>query len=412
MKSKLFSRFVFFLLMAALAAGFALAASGEAKLEGVVVDETGQVVSEATVLITHPTRTTLMKKEVTDEEGLFEFIIKPVENPYKIEVTKEGHALYRGEIELEDGKALKIRVELPTLVEGADNPKAISLYNEGVQAEQGGDLALAVQKYEEALGHQADFPRAIYALAHGLYEQGKPAEALPHASRLLELEPAHRSGLLVLYDAAKAVGDQQALLKAAHGLAGTDEGKALAAELNNEAVDATNAREFAEAEQKYRLAAAFDDSEPAMQVNLASVIFAQGRVGEALGVADQVLKRWPENPGALEIRYMGLGILGNHKKSADALAKLLAASDKDRAAHAVHKVVDVLDGQGKDDAILAEFSAAAELMPDVASIRYQLGMLSLRRGQLDAAKEHFSAALELDPSHPDAQTARDILESL
>ena len=61
--------------------------------------------------------------------------------------------------------------------------------------------------------------------------------------------------------------------------------------------------------------------------------------------------------------------------------------------------------RGEVDAARNSFDAALETDPDAPSVRYRLALALVLKGDSDAARENLSRALEMDP-FPEVQAAR------
>jgi tetratricopeptide (TPR) repeat protein len=72
----------------------------------------------------------------------------------------------------------------------------------------------------------------------------------------------------------------------------------------------------------------------------------------------------------------------------------------------------LLNATKQRDRALAELKTTADLDPDDAECHYLAGVIYLRLGRLDEAKEEFAAAVKRKPDHPDARHNLALLEDL
>jgi len=384
----------------------------EGELIGIVSDEQGAPLPGASVALTNPGRAEFLMTATTDEGGSFSFVVRPIENPYRLVVTLAGHLPLESDFEFEAGTSKKMAIQLPSLESAPVIPGAVKAYNEGVKLEEDGSLEAAIAAYRRALEIQPSLAPALYALARGLEQQGEHREALEWIGRFLKLEPKDGSGLMVQVRAAKGAGDFERALASAEALSGSAEGSSLAAEFNNDAVALTGERDLAGAAALYRLALALDPRRVEARLNLAAVVFALGRVEQAAELASQVLEQSPEQPAALRLSYISLAVLGRTEVGSRAFARLLSTSGDREAAAAALQVADILEKRGQARAAIDSLAAIVDQVPGSAPVHHALGMLYLRQGLLDDAKTHLQQSADLAPDSEDAALARELLQSI
>lgn len=114
-----------------------------------------------------------------------------------------------------------ILASLPTASDAqrADNdilPRSIALQHEGLQAQQAGDLNVAIDYYESALAADPRNRSAIIALAQVARAQGLPGKAIGFYREALLLEP---NDIVALTGQGEALADKGALELAREKLA-------------------------------------------------------------------------------------------------------------------------------------------------------------------------------------------------
>src|ERR1700719_2240648 len=97
-------------LIACLAAAPMLAQTGSATVEGFVTDPTGAVVPNADVTLTQ-VATSVAQRTKTNAAGLFVFPASPI-GAYRITVTSAGMETWEGQVVLQAGLAVEVKVTL------------------------------------------------------------------------------------------------------------------------------------------------------------------------------------------------------------------------------------------------------------------------------------------------------------
>lgn len=292
-----------------LCAAGSLQAAGEGRVLGTVVDGSGAPLEGARVLLTRPGGYKLEKK--SDKKGQFTLLILDATQEYQIRIEKEGFSPFEGPVKpkLEDTLRLTFTLEKPTAAAPAEEAvstanQAIQAYNEGVTSLQGGDLATAAAKFQQASELNPELPEAPGALADVLLELKKPAEALAAADRYLALKPNDPRGLRARYDSLKALGETAKAKEALAALAQTDKSRDTAVRLMNEGIGFFNAGKAAEALPLFQAAEQADPSLVKAHYMLGLTYINTGDTAKAREHLQKFLELAPNDPDAATAKEM------------------------------------------------------------------------------------------------------------
>jgi serine/threonine-protein kinase len=139
--------------------------------------------------------------------------------------------------------------------------------------------------------------------------------------------------------------------------------------------------------------------------DLAHLLDAMGRPGEALAVFADLSARRPGN--ARHLTCYGQCLQAHVRpEAADVLGRAVAAAraairlePDDALAH--NSLGNALAGQGKLEAAVAEYRAAIRLKPDYAGAHYNLGLALAGQGKPEAAVAEYREAIRLKPDYAD-----------
>jgi tetratricopeptide (TPR) repeat protein len=202
-------------------------------------------------------------------------------------------------------------------------------------------------------------------LGYDLAHQGRPAEAIEHYQKALEINPdfaeAHNN-------LGTALLDQGRLEEASeHFHQALDKDPAFAEAHNNLGLLLTKQGRAAEAIEQYRKAIELNPDRAEMYNNLGKLLVTQGRIAEAM---EQFQKALEVEPDDAKVRY---------------------------------NLADILTAQGRWDEAIEQYQQALKQMPDSIHGHYQLGLALQSRGRFAAAVAQLQKVLELDPKHIPAQ---------
>jgi tetratricopeptide (TPR) repeat protein len=202
-------------------------------------------------------------------------------------------------------------------------------------------------------------------LGYDLAHQGRPAEAIEHYQKALEINPdfaeAHNN-------LGTALLNQGRLEEASeHYHQALDKDPAFAEAHNNLGILLTKQGGTAEAIEEYRKAIELNPNCAEFYNNLGNLLAAQRWADEAIGQFQKALEVEPDNA---KVRY---------------------------------NLANILSAQGRWDEAIEHYQQALKQMPDSTHAHYQLGLALQSRGRFTAAIAQFQKVLELDPRHVTAQ---------
>jgi tetratricopeptide (TPR) repeat protein len=235
-----------------------------------------------------------------------------------------------------------------------------------------GEWLLARQALERAVASDPEYAAAWALLGEARQQTGAP-DALEALNRALRLDPLDTS---------------------AHAYLG------LYWQRQNE---------FSRAAQFFRRAAELEPDNPFWLISLAEVTLAGGDVSGAYVYSVQATQAAPLN--ALAWRNLALFCLRTEAcLREDGLPAALTARNIDpddwRNADTLGQVWMAL---GADENARDALNQAIELAPGEAAPRFHLGLLYLRRGETDLARQNMQDALSLDPDGPLVETIQRVM---
>jgi tetratricopeptide (TPR) repeat protein len=185
----------------------------------------------------------------------------------------------------------------------------------------------------------------------------------------------------------------------------------------NEGVSALKNNDLAAAVSQFEQAAALNPELADAHIVLAEVYMEQKRSADAAAAAARYLALKPGDPRGLRVNYDALKASGDETKTKAALDALMAADPKD-AETAVRLFNEGAERTrtGSYDEAAVYFERVTQIAPDdpkFAKAHYVLGLSYAKDDAKKAqAKEHLQKFLQLAPSDPDAETARQMLDYL
>ena len=225
--------------------------------------------------------------------------------------------------------------------------------------------------YETTLARNPDSWVAHLNLGVALDDSGRPAEALPHLQRALELKPAYPETLNSLGTALNRLGRSQEALPLL--------------------------------EQAVKLQPRFAGAHNSLGVAL----MALGRAPEGMAAFQRALEIEP----TLALARVNLGwALANANRLTEALAQFEQASRQQAdSADLQFKWGVTLARQGRLADAVPHFAHAVELAPENVELRYALANALLQTGQRAAGTQQLEEILSFNPSHPGARALLDSL---
>ncbi len=405
----------------AIAAVGSLQAQTQGRISGTVVDENEQPLADVQITLTTPELGNYQLESTTSKKGRFTLTVLDATKVYTIRLVKEGYQGIEEPIKVAVGDVLRRTFQLKSraaleseqaqqdFARTARSDRAVQVFNEGAQASSAGDFDTAKAKFEEALGIDARLAPAYSGLAGIHLHQGDYGAALAAADKLLELDPNNVRGLRIRYDAYKAMGDEGKAKQALQALSEVDRGSDLAVRVYNEGAEAARTGDLETARARFQEAVELDPSLAAAHYALAVVYGSQGQHEQALAAIVKTLELEPDHPQAPRARYETLKLLGRQEEAREAL-KAVATSDPKRAAQEILQRSIEQYNKGEVAEAQAGFEEVLALDPESPVGNYMLGLCLVNRGETAKARELFQRFLALAPDHPDAATAREMLQ--
>lgn len=396
-------------------------AQAQGRLQATVVDEAGQPVPDVQI--------TMDNEEIgyhqtakTDKKGRFSVIFVDATRTYEYKFEKDGYRTTTTTFKVEIGGNTRHEFTVPTKSatvaaepteeqqqQQSRNP-AVNLFNAGVLAFQGGDEDTAEAKFREAIGKDPSFVEPYSALA-GLYLDRKEYDqATAMADKVLELEPENSRALRVLYDVARAKGDEAGAAELLDQLKQADTGGTdTAIRVFNEGAEAARLGDLDAARQRFEEALGVDPELAAAHAALATINLAQKRYDDAVASADAALEIDPGRSDVLKVKYEAFRGLGQTDKAKAVFEEMVGSDPKGTAKALFDRGVEMFNGGNAEGAKQA-FEQAVVADPEHAKAHYMLGLCYVNTGDTAKAKTELSRFLELAPDDPEAGTAREMLE--
>jgi len=373
-----------------------------------VVDADKKPVRDTPVLIKSPTGE-VAAELVTDKKGELKAKIEGPAGKYMIVINAEGSAPFESPIELEPGKEQKVEIKLLSVEEGRKN-EGIKFYNAAAEAFRNQDWATAKAKFTSAVEAAPDLAEPRLGLADIALTEGNAAEAVKQIEAFMALKPDDEQGKRLAYTAYLRAGMQDQAKKISAELGDAKLNAGLAVDLYNQGALASQAGNFDEALGKFKEAAELDPNLAEAFAGMAAVLYNQSHFEEALVNADKSLAIKPGLTQGMRSRFLALDGLGKGAES-QAAWDAYAAIDRKGALDLLTRRADADFKDGNTAAAEAALLRVLTLDADNAQAHLQIGLLYSGTDAVKA-KAHLQKFLQLAPNHPEAETAKEILEFL
>jgi tetratricopeptide (TPR) repeat protein len=392
----------------------ALADAQIGRIQGQVFDMEGNPLEGVTVTVTAPDLEDFEIVKTTNKKGKFMVTHSDVGRTYLYTLSKEGYQTTRQEIQPAAGGTMmaEFRLPPPKAEQGPSAPtgknRAIKTYNEGVAAQDMGDLELAAEKYREAAKIDENLAAAYTALSavHHLQEEYEKAAAA--AEQALAIDPNDVRALNLRYDAYRAMGDTEKAKEAEEDLRAVGDLGEVAKRVYNEAVEAYNAGDVATAMSKFLQVVNLDPELVQAYVILGALYLQQDSAAQALSMAKNATAREPGNVQALKIQYDAARKLGDTAAANAALDGLVEVDPEWVASSLFEHAVEMYNN-GNLALAEAELESVLEAKPDHARAHYFLGLVQFNQGNSDRAVELLKRFIELAPEDPDVTSAKEMI---
>jgi tetratricopeptide (TPR) repeat protein len=262
------------------------------------------------------------------------------------------------------------------------------------------------QKYDESVGILQNAyaalpgsPRPMYALVNTLMRAGKTDRAKAFVQTVLEKDPTNADAMVLKASIELASNEQeQALATLQAAIKQRPDNTAGYAALTNLHL------QRGENDAALKVVQAGLSANPkaaSLQLVLASVLERRGDFEAAIGTYEELLK---QQSGSMVVANNLASLLSDHRTDKESLDKAYALALSLRKSE-VPQFKDTLGwihyrrGEYKDAAPLLEDSAGR--LPEIALVRYHLGMTYAAMGEPKKASEQLNKGLELASNDPD-----------
>ncbi|MCI0397679.1 MAG: tetratricopeptide repeat protein [Chloroflexi bacterium] len=278
----------------------------------------------------------------------------------------------------------------------AHNPALLPAhFNLGNLLRDNGQPQAAEAAYRRCLQLDPGFVRAHTNLGNLLRSQGRPAEAADCHRRAVELAPEDPAVYFNLGNALADGGDHQAAVAAYHRSLELRPGHADT--LVNLGHAQRAAGDVAAAEGAYRQALDGDGPGATLAAQaLAALLQGQERDGEAEGVLEAALERWPDNPAllrALAAHWLAAG--QRHEEVIDLFRRALRL-EPDHAP-TLNDLGTAYRMTGRFDQAVAAWEQATRADPKLAAPYTNLGQIYRLYRQHEKAIDYLQTAVRLAP---------------
>lgn len=398
--------------------GLALAAR-QGRLIGKVVDPEGNPIPGVTVTASSPDIAGFEEVMITNEKGIFKIDLERLFVVYHYRFEKVGYLpAEAAQTWRYQGTKREEFLMQPGEVPAADAPPpastsapAILAFNDGVYAYEAEDYPTASAKLEEALGFDPALRLAWELLSVVQLEQENWQEAAEATEKALALGSTEESVLRARWEAYRNLGDEAKTAEAQADLEKIGRLAEEAKRIYNEGVALNKAGDEEGAFAKFEEALEADPNLQVAQLGLATAALKIERYEEAAGAAEAILDENPDDEQALRIRYNAALELRNEGRVIDSLVGL-AAIEPQMARDGLFQLANM--AFEADDTVKAKerLAKVLDLDPNHPRSHYLLGLILMREGRKEEARNHLERFLELAPDDPDADTAQGALKYL
>jgi tetratricopeptide (TPR) repeat protein len=383
------------------------------RVEFMVKNQDGDRVEGVKITVTCDALPSFSREKTTNKKGKATISVVDATKSYVFLFEYESFPPYTETIKPLLGQTTFREVTLtegePEIVEDEERlPRAHRVFNEGADALQEGNIAAAKEKFLEAAAMDEDLAPVHLALATVYAQEGSHEEVIAAANRFLEIEGENNRAYRLLYEAHKAVGNNEQADAALKAMARTDEGGDSVAMMFNEGAEALRIGDQATALARFREALELQpDLVPA--ISAVAMIYGQREDWEqAIAHGEQAVELEPGNVAAQRVLHAAYQALGENEKAEEAWLAVVGADPATASAEFFDRGVAHFE-RGETAAAKAEFEQALKVDPSNAEAQLRLGLCYVNEGNTSLAKEHLQMFLEMAPDHPESATAREML---
>lgn len=388
-----------------------------------VVDDGGKPIEGVKITATSDELGNFEQVETTNKKGKATFSFSDATKLYNFHFEHDAYPPLDQQFKPQVRTSINREVTLSKAATGGTVPDettetrvvftaAEEVFNEGVRALQGGDLATAEASFASALEKDPDMVLAHSALAGVYVQQNQPQKALDAVERLLELDPGNPRGVRIRYEAHSALGNKKEAAEALEELKKLDTGGDTVTFIYNEGVAATKVGDYKTAKERFLEALELQPDLSAAIGALAIIYIKEGENEKAVEMAERHLELVPDDKMSLRVRFDAYRALGDKAKTAEALEALKEADPEVLISQFMEAGVAHFNN-GDGAAAQAAFQTVLDLDPNHARAHYRMGLALINTGEIEKAKEHLRKFTELAPANdPELPVAKDMLSAL
>lgn len=388
------------------------AARSQGSMELTVVDEKGKAIRDAAVTATPEGGTDVVVTATTNKKGLAKADF-PASGFYTLTMNADGYPEQTARIEIRDAMNTTFTATMLS-TETFRQQQAVDAFNAGVTAlRTPGREGDALAEFEKAVEINPELVDAYRLIAILAASDENLEKAEPAVNKFLEMRP---EGVAEVAIAAHYVfrntgkmdqlGPVREALIATGGSLATD----VAAGTFNEGVAFLREEKKDDARERFLEATKVSPNLSIAHRSLAALEFNDGNYEAALPHLRTLLEIDPKSRDGNRMAFFSNSRLGN-TEAALAAGKAWAAADDDAVEEISSQAVQFFENN--------EFGTAQKLMelalgiaPDSAYANYTMGRVLAGAGNIPKAKEHLRKFLELAPNHPEASSAKAMLDGL
>ena len=399
-------------LLALLLPASLLLAGAEGRLKGIVVDKDGKPVVGAEVLLMAQ-EVSAKRQAKTKKGGKFVMIVADATRTYTIRIEKEGYQTIQEPVRLNVGGQL---VKTWTLLQGETVAGAsivekgapgARVYNEGAKAFNNGEIDVALAKFIEAGEENPQLAEAFQGQAMIYWSREQTDLAMAAAEKAVAADPSNVLGQRVRYDSYVEKNDPRAG-EALEALIAVDSSPATARRVFNAGVAAVKANDGDLALVRFQKAVEIDPQlGPGFQI-LGQLHNSRQEHDQAIARAEQLLALEPDSSDAHSILYQAYKATGD-TAMAEKSWQVLKSANPEELARAFYEEGKGMWDAGNAAGAVEKLKQAVEMQPDLAMAHYFLG-LAYASTDVDSALVHLQKSLDLDPAHPEAASAKSMLD--
>jgi tetratricopeptide (TPR) repeat protein len=315
-------------------------------------------------------------------------------------------ALFKAEADKNDWAAAhktaeRIKREFPD--------RALGYHLSGLAYQGERNFEASLGEFEQALDLAPDAAEPLSQLVKSYLALNKPEEAQKRLAQAIKEHPkdvaAHNLSGEVFF-----LQQDQTEAAAAFRRAIEANPRATIPYQNLAAAQLATKNDLAAAAKIYEQGLEATSRSPVLVTGLAGIYEQMGKIDEAAGLYEELLKGHPDS---LVVANNLAMLLADHRKDPESLKRageLVERLKKSSEPTFLDTVGWVRYAQGEIDAAAAMFEQALKASPDLGAIHYHMGMVYLRKGDAAKAMEHLEKALASKDSFIGREEAQAALE--